>query len=226
MMSDPRASIHEIEKHLTFFKNTADQHPTSLNVPEFESVAKQDYKSRVANIDYWYFIQHADQHYFVARILFIHHVIEYSFFAAQQCVENYLKAYLKFRKTIPPDTHDLKTLLDQCRRSSHTLEPFITSTHIEMIVQLFNPFNELARYPIQKNRPKDGQYLLMYPTDIFNLDYFVYRMREILSIPTNTWDILRNGLQQLVSCQEECPDFYSVFRNDNINFSAEFQKAG
>ena len=70
MMSDARASIPEIEKHLTFLKKTADQYPTALNVPEFETLAKQDYKRRVANIDYWYFIQHADQHNFVVRILF------------------------------------------------------------------------------------------------------------------------------------------------------------
>jgi HEPN domain-containing protein len=218
-MSDLRASIHEIEKHLTFLKEIADRHPTALNVPEFETLAKQDYKSRVAKIDYWNFIQHADQHYFVARILFMHHITEYSFFCAEQCVENYLKAYLRYYNAIPPDTHDLQTLLDQCRSLSHTLELFITSTHIEIIVQLFNPFNELARYPIQRKRPKGGQYFVTYPTDIFNLDYFVYRMREILSIPTNTWDILREGLQQLYDCQQECPDFYSTFKVDNINFS-------
>jgi HEPN domain-containing protein len=218
-MADPRATITEIEKHLMFLKETADHHPDALNVPAFEAVANRDYKSRVAQIDYWRFIQHADQHYFVARILFMHHVMEYSFFCAQQCVENYLKAYLKYHNAIPSDSHDLKTLLDHCRRLSHTLEPFIASTHIEIIVQLFNPFNELARYPIQKRRPKDGQYALTHPTDIFNLDYFVYRMREILSIPTQTWDILRDGLQDLQMCQEECPEFYSVFRIDNINFT-------
>jgi HEPN domain-containing protein len=223
MMRDPRASIREIEKHLTFLKKTADQHSTALNVPQFETLAKQDYKSRVANIDYWHFIQHADQHYFVARILFMHHVVEYSFFCAQQCVENYLKAYLKYHTTIPPDTHDLQTLLDQCRKLSHTLELFITSTHIEIIVQLFNPFNELARYPIQRKRPKDGQYVVTHPTDIFNLDYFVFRMREILSIPTNTWDILRDGLQQLYTCQEEYPEFYALFKADNVNFTRNLQ---
>jgi len=218
-MNDPRASIREIEKHLTFLKDTADNYPSTVNVPKLEKLDKQDYKSRISKIDYWYFIQHADQHYFVARILFMHHVIEYSFFCAQQCIENYLKAYLKYHNTIPPDIHDLKILLDQCRSVPHTLEPFITSTYIETIVQVFNPFNELARYPIQRNRPKDGQYVSTHPTDIFNLDYFVCRMREILSIPANTWDIVREGLQQLYMCQKEYPDFYSVFKLDNINFT-------
>jgi len=219
MMSDPRASIHEIEKHLTFLKKTVDQDPSALNVPEFETLTKQDYKSEVAKISYWFFIQHADQHYFVARILFMQQVLEYSLFCGQQCIENYLKAYLKYYNTIPPNTHDLQILLDKCRSLSHTLEPFIASAHIEMIVQLFNPFNELGRYPIQRKRPKNGEYISMYPTDIYNLDYFVYRMREILSIPANTWDIFREGLQHLYTSDDGCPEFNSTFKADNINFS-------
>src|ERR1051326_3202056 len=46
MTQDPRASIREIERHLTFLRETANRHPGTVNAPKFEKLAKQDYKSR------------------------------------------------------------------------------------------------------------------------------------------------------------------------------------
>jgi hypothetical protein len=101
---------------------------------------------------------------------------------------------------------------------AQAVDPFITSTHIEVIIQKFDPFNELARYPVQRTRPEGGKYMYIYPDDIFVLDYFVYRMRETLSVPDNTWDILQEGHYHLQMCMEEHPEFYSTFKISNINF--------
>ncbi len=60
MMSHPRASISEIENYLTSYKYAVDSNPEALNLPKFER--RNDYKSEIAKIDYWHYIQHADYH--------------------------------------------------------------------------------------------------------------------------------------------------------------------
>jgi hypothetical protein len=105
VMSNSRAKISEIEKFILFSKSAVDRSPGALNLPQFEK--RSDYKNEIAKIDYWHYIQSADYHYFVSRVLFMHRIDEYAFFCAQQCVENYLKAYLKYHSEIPPNTHDL-----------------------------------------------------------------------------------------------------------------------
>jgi HEPN domain-containing protein len=169
-------------------------------------------------IEYWYFVQSADYHYFVSRILFLRHVTEYSQFSGYQCIENYLKAYLKYKEQIPPNSHDLQELLRLCRAEDLVADSFINGDSISIIIAKYEPFYEVARYPVQKQRPKSG-YAFLIPDDIFILDYFVMKMREVLSIPANTWDILKNGHYSLFQCQQLYPGFYGIFFSDNINFT-------
>jgi HEPN domain-containing protein len=219
-MSDLTVLITEIGDYILKNKRATDADSSAMNLPQFERVAKADYDKRVSEIGFWYYVQHGDYHYFVARTLFMHKVAEYALFAAQQCVENYLKAYLKHCNEIPQKRHRLKDLLEDCKKVTLDKSSFIHSEYIGAIVQKFDPFNEVARYPVQNTRPLNGQYLWGYPWDAYMVDYFVYYMRRTLpSIPENTWDILRaEGHHRLSSCMEEHPAFYATFKTNNINF--------
>jgi hypothetical protein len=61
----------------------------------------------------------------------------------------------------PDKTHDLKTLLDFCKGETLDTSSFIYSNFLDVIVQRFNPFNEIARYPVQRMKTsveyKDGR---------------------------------------------------------------------
>ena len=60
--------------------------------------------------------------------------------------------------------------------------------------------------------------MMMYPTGIEVLDYFVYKMKEFLPNKENNWNILKEGLLDLQLCKENKPNFYSEFKRNNINF--------
>lgn len=191
----------------------------AANVPILDKRNKGEYLDALEKIDYWQFIQSADYHYFISRILFLHHILEYSLFSGYQCIENYLKAYLKHKGLIPPNSHDLRELLRRCRDVKQSVvDTFIHSDNITIIIAKYEPFYELARYPVQKQHPKGG-YAFVIPDDIYILDYFVMRMRELLAIPANTWDILKDGHYSLYQCQQSFPDFYNFFFVNNINFA-------
>ena len=128
-----------------------------------------------------------------------------------------LKAYLKFKEQVPPNSHDLQELLQLCRAKEATTS-FINGDHISIIIAMYEPFYELARYPVQKRRPKSG-YAIIIPSDIYILDYFVLKMREILAIPKHTRDILKDGHYSLFLCQQNFPNFYNAFFDNNINFT-------
>lgn len=208
-------TLDSIEKYLDFLKEAAKE--GAGNVPVLNKRTKNEYQEALENVEYWNFVQSADYHYFISRILILHHIREYSQFSGYQCIENYLKAYLKYKGQIPPKSHDLQELLQLCRENETELGSFIHGDRISVVIAKYEPFYELARYPVQKHHPKNG-YVLLVPYDIYVLDYFVMRMREILPIPTNTWDILKNGHYSLHQCQRMCPDFYQMFLADNINF--------
>ena len=188
------------------------------NVPSIEELEREDYREAVEKTEYWSYVQSADYHYFISRILFLHHITSYSYFCGHQCLENYLKAYLKFKNQHPPNEHILRNLLGRCRSISPSSDSFIHGENISIIVAKYEPFYELARYPVQKKRPKSG-YAFLIPDDIYVLDYFVMKMRQILSIPDNTWDILKHGHYDLHQCQRSFPSFYNLFFANNINFA-------
>ncbi|MBW3636064.1 MAG: HEPN domain-containing protein [Armatimonadetes bacterium] len=184
-----------------------------------EVASKAEYNASIDESTHLAFIQIGDYHYFVARTLFSLDLDHYSFFAAQQCVENYLKAYLRFKRQIPPNTHKLPDLLAKCREAAADSDSFLSSDHCETIALRYNPFNELARYPIQKTRPQGGIFGVFKPYDIYILDYFVFRMKEIMPLPTDNWNILEpEGHQYLQFCAVNHPEILERFQQDNINF--------
>jgi len=217
-MSAFSPTIKSIEKSIDMIKTAFESDgKRSSRAPSLGNLHGKEYRDAVEKIEYWRFIQSADYHYFVSRILYLHHILTYSQFCSQQCIENYLKAYLKFKNKPHQNSHNLTALLASCRDIAPVSDTFIKSDRIATIISMYEPFYELARYPVQKTRPK-GTYCLVTPGDIYILDYFVMKMREILAIPGNTGDILKKGHESLISCQTFYPKFYSVFFEDNINF--------
>ena len=188
------------------------------NVPAFERVDKQRYEEQKGKLGYWDFVSHADYHYFVSRVLFLFHVTEYAKFAAYQCIENYLKAFIKFKGVQPPDIHDLFRLLEICLANTED-EQFIASERIRLAIKMYIPFYEVPRYPVGKSHPT-SPYGSLIPDDIYVLDYFVLKMREILHAPDpDGWDILKRGHYRLNQTQVNFPGFYAVFLQNNANFS-------
>lgn len=209
-------TIESIEEYLEFLKKAAKE--GIGNVPKLDKRTKNEYRDALNKIEYWQFVQSADYHYFISRILFLHHILEYSQFSGYQCIENYLKAYLKHKGNIPPAIHDLRELHRRCLDVNQSaIDDFIHNDNITIIISKYEPFYELARYPVQRQLPKAG-YAFIIPNDIYILDYFVMKMREILVIPKNTWDILMDGHHDLFRCKSLFPDFYNSFIEDNINF--------
>lgn len=208
--------IQEIEKYVLFLEGTEGK---AANMPVLERVS--DFSDRVKRTEYWRYIGSADCHYFVARILFLRMVYEYSYFSGFQCIENYLKAFLKNCGAAVPKKHQLGKLLELCKRVQ--VKPdFIHSRYIGVITRRFEPYYEIGRYPVQTIRPKAGTQAFFHPDDIFVLDYFVYQMRHILTVPQNTWDMFRQvkdaATFQLASCAHTFPEFYNIVKWNNINF--------
>lgn len=207
--------IKEIEKLILFNKEAGIN--GYANLPQKEILP--DYQQRVDCIDYQYFIGCADMHYFISRQLYLHFIGVYAYFCAHQCVENYLKGFIKFIGVTPPNSHILKELLIICKdKTKETDFQFIHCDNISTILDTYEPFYELARYPVQHVRPQSGRYAMIYPSGIEVLDYFVYRMRDFLPKNEKGWDIIKDGLPDLLLCKENRPDFYSEFKKNNINF--------
>ena len=96
---------------------------------------------------------------------------------------------------------------------------FFHSTHAKTVCSRYEPFYEIARYPIQISRPVDGKYVWISGVDETILDYFVHRTREQLTLPENGWDILsEQGHIDLQLVREMHPQFYALFMSGNVNF--------
>ncbi|HVG17712.1 MAG TPA: HEPN domain-containing protein [Blastocatellia bacterium] len=180
---------------------------------------RSHYDEILKNLDYNAYLQRGDMHYFVARILLLNWVAEYGYFCSQQCIENYLKGYLRGKGVIPPQEHNLDRLLEAAKKLTVDMGSFLQSDFIKVIVDKFNPFYELARYPAQITKPKDGKYVMFASLDVETIDYFIYRMRLIMKPPLGGWDILSDhGHKDLNMCREYRPEFYQFFLRDNMNF--------
>ena len=210
-MTDYKPTISTVESYIANLERAAEI--GAGNVPLLEELDEDAYADRVEKTAYWSYIQSADYHYFVSRVLFMNHVIEYSNFSGHQCIETYLKAYLKFRNVIPPNWHSLGKLIGRANEVSE--DTFIESAELSVIAAKYEPFYELARYPVQRRGPKCG-YAFIYPDDIYILDYFVLKMRQIMSIPENTWDLFRNGHFKLEQAKRNAPEFYGLVFSNNI----------
>jgi HEPN domain-containing protein len=218
-MDAQESRIREIEEYLLFLEGSEGK---GANMPVLEKIS--DWRTRAQEVEYWRYVQSADYHYFVARVLFLKMVFVYSYFSAHQCIENYLKACLRFHCAKVPLDHRLGNLLELCKKASSCTQCFIHSRYAALIARRFDPYYEVGRYPVQKTRPKDGKGAFLWPDDIRVLDYFVYQMRRMVTLPDNTWDILgqgeAEGHYELVACRRHCPDFYNLFKSRNINFPA------
>lgn len=221
-MKNKAEQISEMEQYLLRIKKNFKEGLDTISLPKFIK-DKTLYKKTLQNIDGNSYFQRGDLHYFVARILLINSVFEYGYFAGQQCVENYLKGFLKDSLKNPPkQTHDLIDLLNEAKTVTSNLNSFIHSDYIEVIVGKFNPFYEFARYPVQISKPANGQYIMNSVFEVRMLDYFIYRIREVIKPLNDSWDILSDqGHFHLTLCKEMHPDFYQLFFQDNINFRNE-----
>jgi HEPN domain-containing protein len=189
----------------------------AINLPETENIDRASYGQHLSAIKWKSFAQRADMHYFVSRVLIRNSVMEYGCFSAHQCVENYLKAFLHFVGASIPKIHSLPELLVHGCRSCSDPASFLFSDDAKTVCDKYNPFYELARYPVQNIRPKDGQYLAFTGEEII-LDYFVHCMRGILRLPSKSWDLLgADGHRDLEMCREFHPKFYRAFETDNLN---------
>jgi hypothetical protein len=195
------------------------QEANSKNFPL--TVKNEKFADSLESTSYWRFIEFADYHYFISRILYKKKVFEYSMFCGNQCIENYLKAYLIFKGVIPDPKHGLLHFLYKCREITSPKNGFIHSKQLFTIVSKYNPFEEYARYPVQHERPGDI-FVFNYPNGIYMLDYFVFSMRQIIRTPEGERDIFIDGHQYLDNCRVEYPDFYIEFIDKNINFPDQF----
>ena len=211
--------IQQADEYVKWLQETKDQYPDAANNIFKEFITPEEGNLQLSKSPYIDFIQQGDYHYFVSRVLFMHQVVDYSNFSAHQCIENYLKGYLKFLNCSFKTTHNLDSLLQKCKENALDSHLFIFSNRAKLIIDRFDPFYELARYPVQlRSRPKRGFFSYIFPLDISVLDYFVFRMREIFPKLLDGWDIFTTGHYKLFQCQQHHPEFYSNFIKGNINF--------
>jgi HEPN domain-containing protein len=189
----------------------------AVNIAATE-VDRKAYQERLEKLPWPNFVQSADYSYFAARTMLSAGVHLYGLFCAQQCVENYLKGLIKCRANATPQSHSLRALLEQARRVCDS-DSFLASEYAEAICLKYEPFYEIGRYPAQISRPKNGIYAWLSGVDEQILDYFVYRMRQELPLPGNSWDILSTqGHMDLQLVKEHHPDLYRRFTDGNLNF--------
>ncbi len=212
---DEQALISEAQRILAHARSA--KAGGALNIASTEK-GRSRFKQEMATVKWNRFVQSADYHYFVGRILLSQQVHLYGLLCAHQCVENYLKAYLAFR-TVPIDpVHELLKLLKKARDNTPDSESFLRSDDAETICEKFEPFYEIGRYPVQVTRPKDGKYVVMPSVELAVLDYFVFQIRRVLVLPPRSWDLLSEmGHIELQVVKELRPEFYAIFQEGNIN---------
>lgn len=215
MNIDP-ITLDSIEKYIHYLSEHIEIN--ALIMPRSNKIKdKIEHKSDLDNAQYHEFISFADYHYFISRILFMNHLYLYSLFAGQQCIENYLKAFIKYKDQTPDEIHPLSILLETCKKIANKTDDFILSNEIVTIIYKYEPFNEIPRYPVTKTTLNGWGCL--YPNDIYILDYFVFKFRELLPFPKQYHNIMEENHIYITSCKNDSPDVYKMFIDGNINFS-------
>jgi len=213
--------VRAADHYVRFLRESANRGASNLVFAQRTS--REEFQRRLNRTDYWQWVQSADYHYFISRALSLRSITEYSLFASHQCVENYLKAYIRCRRRTPPMSHDLVSLLMKCRATAPARDLFIFSDQATVVAERYNPFYELARYPVHTVTPGTGSYVILAQQDLTVLDYFVYRMRRVLPAPPGAgWDILTEGSFHLFMCQQQFPHFYASLYTGNLNFGNSF----
>jgi hypothetical protein len=92
--------------------------------------------------------------------------------------------------------------------------------YIEIIVERFDPFNEVVRYPVARTRPEGGAWTSIYPTDMHVMDYFIYKMRQVVPVPPKHNDIFKSGGDSpyFPMFPVLFPHLLQKLKEDNINF--------
>ena len=214
-------SPQEIERILSLMKKFKETYERVDSVPTLEKLTREQFKQEAATVDYTSYVSSAHFHYQVARLRFIFQMHGYALFCSQQTVETYLKAYLKKENVEPPMSHSLEDLLGLCR-SLGNRPAFIDSPYIEIIVQKFDPYNEVARYPVQRTRPEFLKgWFSVFPEDMHILDYFIYKMREVIQLPDSNLDLFKSGVHiQCPRLREDFPYVWGKLTEENINFDS------
>lgn len=216
-MSNTEPTIESIEENIHFLKSTIGSGAANIQPTVF--LDNITYSQKLNNIGYEFYIMSADNHYFVSRTLFMNYIFDYSLFSAYQCIENYLKAFIKSKNQIPDRIHSLTKLITSCARYASNTDVFINSDEISTIIYKYEPFYSMPRYPV--SREKWVSNVSIHPDDIYILDYFVMKFREMLPYPANMSDILKeNGIIAFL-CKKNSPDFYDTFLQGNINFTSK-----
>jgi len=211
-MNDRIKQISGIEKYIDFLD---ENYGRGANLPETQQLNSNEFKKELNSIGYEYFIHLAETHYFVGRILFLNKFGEYGCFCAHQCIENYLKAFIKFKTDKPKLGHKLTSLLEDAKVLASDEEEFIKGKRIFTIARRFEPYYEFSRYPVAKTRPqRNVAGAMLFPDDYFLVDYFMLSMREIIDKPERMTSVFRSN-----------PPLYGIdspiieiFKKENINF--------
>ena len=191
----------------------------SLNLSAVEADRHRTDKE-LATADWRQFAMNADYSYFVARVLLAQEISLYGLFCAHQCVEVYIKALLRSVGAAIPQLHKLVGLLNSARAAVPESTGFVHSAHVETICMRFDPFYEIARYPVQISRPKDGKWLWVSGTDEVFLDYFVHEIRTSLPPRTDPRDLLSDGSHiYLDQVHQDQPWLFELFKKNNLNFA-------
>ncbi|MBA3072740.1 MAG: hypothetical protein FP831_04025, partial [Anaerolineae bacterium] len=97
-MSRHLPTIESIKENISYLKELIGDN--TIIMPQTTIVDNKSYAIEIEKTPYHEFIVFADYHYFISRVLFMNSLDLYSFFAGQQCIENYLKAFVRFKKKI------------------------------------------------------------------------------------------------------------------------------
>lgn len=217
MLYSPRQEVKTIEKYIDQWEKAKKIGAGNITLVS----TNPTYSTDLENSKYQDFIGSADYHYFIGRILFVRGAGIYGFFCAQQCIENYLKAYFIFKggkldKKLTKNSHDLGKWLDRCKNYS-TKGSFLHTRRSRLIVEKYDPFNELPRYPVTR-RGIQGSYGYIQPHDIFPLDYFVYKIRKEVPLPSGVWDIFNEERPYSAGSLDKNDPLVLTFKDSNINF--------
>ncbi len=216
----------ETETYLDFLIRCKDDSRLS-GVPSnvIRTARNQDFGSANQKIGHQYYVLSGDTHYFVSRILFLNHVSVYSSFCGHQCIENYLKAYWKYRSpnSRPLEGHNLRKLLDNCLTVLPESDSILRSPRIEVIIDKYEPYYELPRYPVYRRGPSQGgaKHMCLYPDDIYVLDYFVMQMRQLIPYPDKMFDVLKERQLLDLAAFSKPSNLSDLFIYNNINCITE-----
>lgn len=210
---------HELEKYIDHWGRAQKIGAGNIVSTSFN----QNFDLDITNSKYQDFIGSGDYHYFIGRVIFTKGCGIYGFFCAQQCIENYLKAYVIFlkhkldKKLIRKYNHDLHGWLSCCRNIA-SKKSFLQTKRAELIITKFDPFNELPRYPVSRRGIKGGNFAFIQPHDIYPLDYFIFKIRKEMPLPNGTWDILGDGRPYWASSLAKDDPLVQAFKFNNINY--------